>query len=190
MTAVLSSANSPAKPAVTTRVRNTSPIRPGQIAFEIGLGENEQAIVRTHHQTYYTMTLKKGLFGSKVKVYDAIGKKELFVAKSRAALGYIQVHSPCFETRLQFSRPASKSGVYGFEVHGEKYFWDYLHNSHLRCFVASTKTLVAQFQYNFDEDCRKVGQLVLAEQATQPHIQPFLILTALLFLKPKIWCSE
>ncbi|KAK9763695.1 hypothetical protein K7432_009406 [Basidiobolus ranarum] len=185
MTAILSSVATSSKP----RVRDPSPPRPGQIAFDIELGENEEAIVRTPYQTCYTMSLKKGLFGSKVRVYDSIAGKELFVAKSRAALGYIQIHSSCFETRLQFSRPASKSGIYGFEVHGIKYFWDYEHDSHLRCFTAFEKTLVAQFKYNVDEDSKKIGQLVLTEQVAHPHIQPFLILTALLFLKRKIWCS-
>ncbi|ORY02231.1 hypothetical protein K493DRAFT_386859 [Basidiobolus meristosporus CBS 931.73] len=185
MTAVYPTHNSRAISISST----TSSLRMGQVAFEFELGDNEEAVIRTKCQICYTMILKKCLFGSKVRVFDSIAGEELFIAKSRSLLGYIKIYSPCFSTRIKFSRPASKGGVYGLEVLGVKYFWDYEHDCYLRCFTATEKALVAQFKYDAGEDCRKIGRLVLTRQVTHPHIQPLLILTALLFLKQKIWGS-
>ncbi|KAK9694698.1 hypothetical protein K7432_013322 [Basidiobolus ranarum] len=174
---------------ISSEASTSSSLRVAQVAFEIELGANEEAIIRTECQTCYTMILKKRFFGTKVRVYDSITGKELFIAKSRSLLGYIQISSPCSKTRLKFSRPASKGGVYGLEVQGVKYFWDYEHDSYLRCFTAMEKALVAQFNYDIGEDYRKIGRLVLTKQVTHPHIEPLLILTALLFLKRRIWRS-
>ncbi|KAK9761092.1 hypothetical protein K7432_014260 [Basidiobolus ranarum] len=179
--------------------------------IERGIGSNTLNIL-VDNEIQYILKSKRKFLSKNTQFYDAPNRRLLYQAKSRGLLGYMSIKSQIYPIDMKFLRPKFSRGIYGFEVNGVDYFWDFEYASHLRCFTTHNMNLVAQYFWSssllpspFHEGSGSSTELNLRHQANQkgfeklaqlvmlrkvsdsPVTKSIITFTGLLLLKNSIW---
>ncbi|KAK9761492.1 hypothetical protein K7432_013573 [Basidiobolus ranarum] len=178
---------------------------------ERGIGSNTLNIL-VDNEIQYVLKSKRKLLSKNTHFYDASNRKLLYQAKGRGLLGYMSIKSQIYAIDMKFLRPKFSRGIYGFEVNGVDYFWDFEYASHLRCFTTHNMNLVAQYFWSsslspspFHQGSGSSTELKLRHQPHQKRFEPLahlvilrkgsdspvarsiITFTGLLLLKNSIW---
>ncbi|ORX91215.1 hypothetical protein K493DRAFT_409427 [Basidiobolus meristosporus CBS 931.73] len=95
-------------------------------------------------------------------------------AKSRRILGYDVIESQLYETDFKFLRPQFSHGIYGFEVDGMDFFWDFepsISPSSLRANLKETTKLTVK-QRPDESSAGGLAQLVLLKKVSDTPSSP------------------